>query len=159
PVDAGDEVSSLAISINDTLAALQRSQQERHLQEAFLEQLFESAPEAIAILDKDNRVARVNQEFSRMFGYSPQEGVERNIADLIVPLEGRQEALRLTSEVDQGKSISTEAVRRRKDGTPVEVSILGTPVHVSGGQVAIYAIYRDISERQRRDEALRVSEE
>src|SRR5690606_10892961 len=40
-----------------------------HIQQAFLEGLFESAPEGIVILDRDNRVVRINSEFTRVFGY------------------------------------------------------------------------------------------
>ena len=39
---------------------------------ALLDELFEQAPQAIALLDVDNRVVRVNREFTRVFGYTPK---------------------------------------------------------------------------------------
>ena len=40
----------------------------------------------------------------------------------------------------------------------VDVSILGYPITFNGEPVGVYAIYKDITERRRREEALRASE-
>src|SRR5690242_5691071 len=42
---------------------------------AYLEQLLECTPEAVSILDQEQRIQRVNGEFTRMFGFSPEEAV------------------------------------------------------------------------------------
>ena len=39
-------------------------------------------------------------------------------------------------------------MRKRKDGTTVNVSIIGAPINIAGKLVAVYAIYRDITERK-----------
>ena len=41
---------------------------ETEIQKAYLEQLVESAPEAITILDTSYRILRINSEFTRLFG-------------------------------------------------------------------------------------------
>jgi diguanylate cyclase (GGDEF)-like protein/PAS domain S-box-containing protein len=64
-----------------------------------------------------------------------------------------------TRQVATGGRVSFETVRRRKDGTLLPVSVLGTPILRGGGQIAVYGIYRDISELKRTLEALRASEE
>lgn len=119
------------------------------IQKAYLEQLVESAPEAITILDTEYRVMRINSEFTRMFGYTAEEARGKNIESLIVPPEGVPETKLMGEARDKGQKVSVETQRRRKDGSLIDVSILGTPVSVAGGQVALYAIYRDISERKR----------
>src|SRR5215469_7022611 len=43
------------------------------IQRAYLEQLVECAPEASSILDIENRIVRINREFTRMFGFLPEE--------------------------------------------------------------------------------------
>jgi two-component system, cell cycle sensor histidine kinase and response regulator CckA len=123
------------------------------VQKAYLEQLLEGAPEAITILDPQHRVTRINSEFSRLFGYSSHEALGQNIDALIVPEEGKEEFAAKRSMLERGETVSLEAKRRRKDGSLVDVAILGTPIHGVRGTVALYVVYRDISE-QKRAEAL-----
>ena len=148
-VHGADEISHLAGSINQMLASLERSERERQVPEAYLEGLFESAPEAVVILDNNHRIVRVNREFTRMFGYTLEEARGRDLDRLIAPSANEAEAQLLNSSVEQGKTVSLETQRRRQDGSLVEVSILGTPVNIGGGRAAFYAIYRDISDRKR----------
>jgi len=126
---------------------------------ALLEELFESSPEAIVLADNQSRVIRINSAFSEMFGYAPEEVRGRSVDDLIAPQSLQQEATQATRRVAEGGHVSFETVRRRKDGAPVHVSVLGTPIRYGGGQIAVYGIYRDISPLKRTLEALRASEE
>jgi PAS domain S-box-containing protein len=45
-------------------------------QTACLDELFEQAPEAIALLNTRDQVIRVNREFTRLFGYSQEESFQ-----------------------------------------------------------------------------------
>ena len=126
---------------------------------AYLEQLFEGAPEAIVLADNDSRVIRVNGEFVRMFGYTAEETRGKLLDKLFAPDELFEEAAAATREVADGGRVSFETVRRRKDGTEIDVSVLGTPVEFDGGQIAVYGIYRDITKLKHTLEALRLSEE
>jgi len=119
------------------------------VQRAYLEQLFENAPEAISILDTEHRIMRINREFTRMFGYAAEEALGKQIDALIVPFEKSSESAAMDRLLEQGQSVSFESKCSSKDGTLVDVSILKKPVNVGGGQVALYAIYRDISNRKR----------
>ena len=47
--------------------------------------LFDQTPEAIAVLSLGDRVMRINKEFTRIFGYEPDEVIDRPINDLISP--------------------------------------------------------------------------
>ncbi len=129
------------------------------LEKASLEQLFESAPDALVLVDNDSRILRVNSDFSRLFGYSFAEARGHSVDELLVPSDMRDEAQVLTQQAAHGARVSLETRRRRKDGSLVDVSILGTPVLVNGHQVAVYGSYRDITSRKRVELALRESEE
>ena len=49
------------------------------LQRAYLEQLVGCAPEAITILDPEYRITRINGEFTRIFGFAPEEALGQRI--------------------------------------------------------------------------------
>ena len=136
-----------------------KAQKQLQVEKAHLEQLFNSAPEAIVLLNNEHKVIRINSEFTSMFGYTPQEAAGRSVDNLLAPGDVHQEAHGLTRRIMAGETISLETVRYRKDRTPVNVSVLGTPIIMDGGQIAVYAIYRDITEQKRAAEALSYSED
>jgi PAS domain S-box-containing protein len=141
------------------LSSLAKQGGELTTQKAYLDELFDQAPEGIVLLDVEDRVLRVNREFTRMFGYTFEEAVGRPVNDLIAPEELRREAEEYTDRIIHGKPVNTETIRRRKDGRRIHVSLLAVTVSIPGeGQIAEYAIYRDISERKRAEEALRRNE-
>jgi PAS domain S-box-containing protein len=127
-------------------------------QTACLEELFEQAPEAIALLNTRDQVIRVNWEFTRLFGYSQEESFRKPINELIAPGDLAPGAEELTKEVANGRRVEREAFRQRKDGTRVYVSVLAVPVVTSSGQIAEYVIYRNVGERLWAIQALLESE-
>lgn len=143
-----------AAELADRVGEIQRNYK---VQRAFLEGLLESAPEGVVILDESDRVVRINAEFTRVFGYTDEEAVGRPLDDLIVPDDMRDEASRLDEIVRHGERIVLKTVRRHKDGHLVDVSVLAKPIDVNA-PVGAFGIYRDITEENRREAALRASE-
>ena len=124
-------------------------------QEALLDKLFATVPEAIVVLDTDDSILRVNPEFTRIFGYAEEEALGRPINELVVPEELWAEAVECASRGTRGETLNVETMRKRKDGTRVPVSIVGVPVSIAGSQISEYVIYRDITERKRAERRLR----
>ena len=137
---------------------LSESESRRSLSEAQFELLFDSAPEAVVVLDEDGRFLRANTEFTRLFGYTIDEALGRRMNDLVVPEEFLEEARSFRRELVARRRVSAESIRRRKDGSRVPVSILGTPVELPGIPTAAYGIYRDITAQTLLEEQLRQSQ-
>jgi PAS domain S-box-containing protein len=150
--DLGISIVPLMVPIVALLTSLVDRLQK---QTALLDELFEQAPQAKALLSADDRVVRVNRDFTRVFGYTPQEAIGHRLSELIVPDELRDEDQRYADLAAHGQCVDVEVVRQRKDGSHLQVAMVRVPVSVPGGQVEIYAIYRDITERKRAEEALR----
>ncbi|MFC2094366.1 SpoIIE family protein phosphatase, partial [Bacteroidota bacterium] len=137
-----------------------KAEEELYLQKTYLEELFNSAPEAIVWHDNNDIVVNVNNEFTTMFGYSREEAIGKSINDLVAPDELQDEASMFSHNVINGERVEADSIRRRKDGTLFDVSILGAPIIHEGKQISVYAIYRDITERNKAREArIRLKEE
>jgi len=122
----------------------------------YFENLYNEVPEAIVIADNTGRILRVNAEFTRMFGYASHEAVGHLVDDLIATGPCLLEAMAITDCVAHGQKIARETVRRCKDGSAIQVSILGVPIITHDQQVAVYGLYRDISDRKQAEEALQL---
>ncbi|MFO7893938.1 MAG: PAS domain S-box protein, partial [Longimicrobiales bacterium] len=156
-VERGRQVGAVVVArdIRDRLAA----EEELELQRRYFEDLFDNIPEAIALVDEQDRILRVNDEFTRFFGYTESEAVGRTIEELIVPEDRRDEGREFARTVANGESIMEETVRRRKDGTVVDVSILARRLEIPGEPLQLYGIYRDITGRKEAERQLRAREE
>jgi two-component system cell cycle sensor histidine kinase/response regulator CckA len=128
------------------------------VQKAYLEQLVECTPEAISVLNTQHGIMRINGEFTRLFGFCPEEALGRNISVLIVPPDRIAETRLIEETLASGQRVALETKRQCKDGTLVDVFMSGAPVVVNGVQVAFYTLYRDISEQKRAEEDRRALE-
>jgi PAS domain S-box-containing protein len=128
-------------------------------QEALLDKLFATVPEAIVVLDTDDSILRVNPEFTRIFGHVEEEALACAINELVVLEELWVEPGERTHRGTREEGIlNIEAVWKRKDGTRLPVSIVCVPVSISGSHIFEYVIYRDMTERERSEQTLRQSE-
>lgn len=157
-VHGGKPVGNYAIYRDIT--ERKKAVEELYLQKTYLEKLFNSAPEAIVWHDNNDIVVNVNDEFTTMFGYSREEAIGRPINELVAPEELQDEASKFSHSVIHGERVEADSIRKRKDGTLFDVSILGAPIFHEGKQISVYAIYRDITERNKAREArIRLREE
>jgi PAS domain S-box-containing protein len=172
PVDAGGETGVLARAfarvmdeVNAKTAALEREVQEHRRTEAARdrhaerERLFsaavESSHDAIVTISLDGSITGWNPAAERLFGHTAAEAVGRNI-ELIVPPDRASAVRDILRRVGQGETIDQhETVRRRKDGTTVDVSLSISPIKSpTGAIVGASKSARDITESRRIQQAL-----
>jgi len=147
-----------SFGVSRDISDRKRMEENLRVQKVFLEQLIQSAPEAIAITDPDYTVRQINLEFTRVFGYTAEEACGRNLSALIVPPDKEGESQSLADYSSRPVTSVLDTTRRRKDGSRVEVSVLVSPVLVGNELDAVYCIYRDISDLKTAEEQLRQSQ-
>ncbi|CAG1009420.1 Phytochrome-like protein cph1 [Anaerolineales bacterium] len=132
-----------------------RTEEELRRQTALFRSLFERSPEAITIVDQEDRILNVNRSFEDLFGYQEAEIQGRYVNDLIVSGPYKDEAEGITrSALGEGQVVEKETVRCTKDGSLVDVSMVGYPIYVERQIIGGSGIYRDITERKKVERSL-----
>ncbi len=134
-----------------------RTEEELLAREAYLDQLFKSAQEAIVMADNEGMALRINQEFTKLFGFTQDEAFGKALDELIAPKKLKKSAALITEKVAKGERIAFESIRQHKDERMIAVSVLASPIVVGGKQIGTYGIYRDITERKKAEEQIKAS--
>ncbi len=130
--------------------------------EKLANQIIDTVPEAIVVVDADGRIARANACVTRVFGYARDELIGRPL-EMLLPARFR------AGHVEMRKAYQAEAAQRmmgggrdlyglRKDGREVQVEVGLGPMRLDGETYVIAAI-ADISARKAAEAALRKSAE
>jgi PAS domain S-box-containing protein len=134
------------------ISELDRVRAEVQRQKEYFEALVVNSPVAIAKGDSDGVVETINPAFEKLFGYTEDEAVGRNLDDLVASDAFRDEAVDYTRRGAAGEYVHAVTRRCRKDGSLVDVEMQGVPVFVDDQQIGVMALYhdiRDISELDR----------
>lgn len=127
---------------------------------SLLAAIVDSSDDAIVSKKLDGMITSWNKSAERLFGYAPTEAIGQHIT-LIVPWERRSEEEDILRRLARGESLHHfETVRKRKDGTTLDVSLTISPIRDAAGKViGVSNVGRDVSDRKRIERALRESEE
>ncbi len=117
---------------------------------AFLAAIVESSDDAIISKSLQGIITTWNLSAQRLFGYSTDEAVGRPIT-LLIPEDRLGEEPAILARINAGERVDHfETVRRRKDGTLIDISLTISPIRGSDGTIiGASKIARDISERRR----------
>src|SRR6185437_6520793 len=123
------------------------------LARARLAAIVESSEDAVIGESLDGTITSWNAAAQRLYGYGPEEAIGQPMA-MLVPPERREELAALLSRMRAGEPIKDcEIVRRRKDGTTVDVALTTSPVRDAAGSVVGFATtgrdVTEVAERQR----------
>ena len=125
--------------------------------EAYFRTLLESAPDAMIIVDKDSRIAIVNDQTEKMFGYARKELVGKTI-EILLPERLQQRHVNHRDQYVNDPHVrpmgaGLQLVGRRQDGTefPVEISL--SPVKTATGTF-VSSVIRDVTQRRKMEQEL-----
>ncbi|MGD2159003.1 MAG: GAF domain-containing protein, partial [Anaerolineales bacterium] len=116
-------------------------------QKEYFEALLVNSPAAVVTIDLDGLVVSWNPSAEKLFGYTAEEALGKDVDVLVAKHPSLYEkAKEYTEEIKTHGRVQTTTKRTRKDGSLVDVEVLGLPVIVAGEQIGFIAIYHDISE-------------
>ena len=127
---------------------------------ARLAAIVESSDDAIVSKNLNGIITSWNRGAVSIFGYTAQEAIGQPVT-MLMPPDRVNEEPGILKRIRAGEKIDHyETIRRRKDGTLLNVSLTVSPIFDAAGHViGASKIARDITDRKRAEAALRASEE
>lgn len=122
--------------------------------------LVESSDDAIVGKTLESRISSWNRGAERLFGYTREEMLGRPIS-LLIPADRADEEQEIMEKIRRGESVDHfETVRRRKDGTLIDISVTISPIRDAAGTiVGASKVARDISRWKQAEQQLKLLSE
>ncbi len=148
PTPLRDRSGALIGAVNTLIDITERKRSEEFEQQ--LVTIVEFSDDAILSEDLDGIIKTWNSGAERLFGYTAEEVIGKPIT-LLIPMDRHGEEFDILSRIRRGECIDHyETVRRRKDGSLVEISVTASPLKNAEGRIiGASKIARDITERRR----------
>jgi PAS domain S-box-containing protein len=153
-----NEAGKLLGAVNIVVDITDRKQAEAV--KAQMAAIVESSDDAIVSKDLNGIITSWNKGAQKLFGYTAEEVIGKSITILSPPDRENEESY-ILDRIRRGEGVDHyETVRRRKDGSEIDISLTVSPIRDKSGKViGASKIARDISERKRiemeREELLR----
>ena len=145
--------------VNDTLkheVAL-RIQAEKALTTIYDEfyQLFNSAPDAMLVVDQNHHIIRVNEAFSRLSGLHVNQIIGRQCNDILKGATCHSSACPLSRIMRGEKRVELETKKIRTNGRSMPCIVTTTPFkEADGSMIGMIAVVKDITDRKKTEKVL-----
>lgn len=122
--------------------------------------IVESSDDAIISKDLNGIIKSWNRGAERIFGYTADEAIGKHIS-MLAPPERVDEIPNILDRIRRGERVDHyQSKRRAKDGRVLTVSLTISPIKDSSGAIiGASKVARDFTEREKNEEALRVTNE
>jgi PAS domain S-box-containing protein len=129
---------------------IQEGNVEALFERMWLASIVEFSDDAIFSKNLDGVITSWNKGAEQLFGYLAEEVIGKPVA-ILAPPERRGEDYAILERVRLGDRVHNyETIRRRKDGSPIDVSVTVSPIRgAEGTVVGASRVVRDITERKR----------
>jgi PAS domain S-box-containing protein len=144
PIRENGVITGLAVVFRDVTDRKQAEETK-----AKLAAIVESTADAIISKDLTGIIMSWNQGAERLFGYTEREAIGQPIT-ILIPPDHLKEEPHILERIRRGERVEHyETVRRRKDGTLVDISLTVSPItNAQGKIVGASKIARDITARK-----------
>ena len=150
PTPLYDASGELIGAVNMLVDITDRKRAEQSAQR--LAAVVEFSDDAILTKDLDGIITSWNRGAERLFGYKAGETIGRPIT-ILIPHDRHDEEREILGRIRRGEHVHYEAVRQRKDGRLLDISLTVSPLKDAAGKiVGASKIARDITERRRAQE-------
>lgn len=129
------------------ITELRESEKKREINYRLLTDLFNNTPIAIVQIDPNNKVQKINQAFTNLFGYTEQQIIGKNVDRMVAAEHQFEEASCISDSAFKGEADQRKTIRFTKDQKEVPVLITTVPVHNNGNIIAVYGMYVDLTEQ------------
>ena len=142
--------------------AVERAERQTKERESTLCDLIDATPDALVVVDRDDRIVRVNRQAETLFGYQRDEFLGQPFTMLVPAHIGQARTQPTTSSFAPSQvppiRVERELAARRKDGSNVSVEVRLSPLNTIEGACEIVAL-REITARKMAEDVLRLNEE
>jgi diguanylate cyclase (GGDEF)-like protein/PAS domain S-box-containing protein len=147
-----DERGELKALIGVSTDISERKKAEKAAQERSA--IVESTPDGVLTVGLDGTILTWNRGAEELYGYGPEEIIGKNMS--LFDTDTGEERLSSMAMIALGETVRDfEIVRRRRDGSLVDVSLTGSPIYGDDGNVVgVASIGRDITDRKRLEREL-----
>jgi len=129
---------------------------ERKKAEETHQTILKTAIDGFWMVDLEGKILEVNDSYCKMSGYTRDELLNMHISDLET-IENQEDIRERIKRIMQNDSDRFETRHRRKDGEIIDVEISTNRLDISDGRISTFA--RDITERKKAEEEIKLSEE
>jgi PAS domain S-box-containing protein len=151
PDEQGAPAGAVCLMVDSTERALIEPTKQRFAA------IVESSDDAIIAKDLDAVITDWNRGAERLFGYTAEEAIGRPIT-MLIPEDRHDEEPGILGRLRRGERIEHyETVRRRKDGSLVDIDLTVSPIKNRAGRITgASKIARDITAKRRAEKQQRL---
>jgi len=153
-IESKDELGQLAHSFNKMTEALQKTT----VSKDYVDNIIGSMTDALIVVDPDTKISTVNRATCELLGYKEEELIGKPVELIFATAEETPlEEAKLEVLIEEGELRNYEAYYKAKDGKEIPILFSSSVMRDKNGDViSIVCTGRDITERKRIEESLRI---
>jgi PAS domain S-box-containing protein len=133
-----------------------RAEEALHESEERYREMFENAKDAIYVHDLTGRYTSVNRAAEQLSGFTREQILGKHFSNFVAPRDLKYARTNLCRKLDEENETIYEVDMITRDGRRIPVEVSSRLIYEKGVAVGVQGTARDITERKRAQEALRM---